>query len=208
MAKKSLTLKFGADTSKLSRAMKRLRTQITSSIGGGLRRGLGALTSLRGLALGGLAGFGAGKATNIFRNLSPKFNKAFEELSDVVQSRLTVVANKLAPVLEDFANWIARTISGADVAAAMDYIVPKIRALGDLMSAAVDVVKKMIFAVKRIPLVIENLGAGVAATYEAAIGAGINAGLIRQPGARRPRPSPGGAGDRARGAGGSLRVGS
>lgn len=207
MAKKSLTLKFGADTSKLSRAMKRLRTQITSSIGGGIRRGMGAATSLRGLALGGLGLFGASRATGLFRNLSPSFDKAFGQLTDEINAKLTIVAEKLVPLIEDLTAWISKTISGADIAAAMDYIVPKIRALGDLMLSAVDAVKKMIFAVKRIPLVIENLGAGVAATYEAAIGAGINAGLVRQPGVRRPRPSPGGAGDRARGAGGSLRVG-
>ena len=163
--------------------MKRLRTQITSSIGGGLRRGLGALTSLRGLALGGLAGFGAGKATSIFRNLSPKFNKAFEELSDVVQSRLTVVAAKLAPLLEDFANWIAKTITNADVAAAMDWLVPKIRLMGDMFLAAIDGVKLLIKAIQRVPLVLKNLGANATAAASAGYNAATStySGTILRP---------------------------
>lgn len=156
MAKKSLTLKFGADTSKLSRAMKRLRTQITGSIGGGIRKGLGALTSFRGLAIGGLAAFGGSQVINLFRNLSPKFNKAINALNDEILGKLSVVAEKLAPLVEDFTSWISRTISAADIAGAMDYIVPKIRAFGDILAAVPDVFRDMISAVKQIPTMVRK----------------------------------------------------
>ena len=47
MASKSLTLKFGADTSKLSKALKRMRQRITGAVSGAFS----AATSLRGLAV-------------------------------------------------------------------------------------------------------------------------------------------------------------
>ena len=133
MAKKSLTLKFGADTSKLTRSMKRLRTQITSSIGGGISRGLGALTSFKSLAIGGLAAFGGSKLVNLFRNLSPSFDRAFLDVRDALLKALAPAADALAPHLLDLADWIAGALSSVDLSAVVSRVAEAMKSFGELL---------------------------------------------------------------------------
>ena len=131
---------------------------------------MGAATSLRGLALGGLGLFGASRATGLFRNLSPSFDKAFGQLTDEINAKLTIVAEKLVPLIEDLTAWISKTISGADIAAAMDFVVPKIRALGDLMASAVDAIRPMISYIKGFPAATRNFGAGIQSAVNSGVG--------------------------------------
>ena len=84
----------------------------------------------------------ASRATGLFRNLSPSFDKAYGKLTDILQSRLTVVAEKL-PIAEDFADWIAKTISSVDVAELMDWLEPKVRKFGNFPVDAVDVLQNI-----------------------------------------------------------------
>lgn len=104
MPSKSLTLKFGADTSKLDRALKRLRKGMASSLRGAGRRGIGLGGAAVGGALGGFAG-GAfaggatGMASRLFGDLmdaSPQFAQAMLSLGEDIRT-------KLQPHMEDLA---------------------------------------------------------------------------------------------------------
>jgi len=102
MAAKSLTLKFGADTSKLTRALGKMRKQIVSSVQGALS----FATSLRGLAMAGIAGFGASQLTGMMMNLSPEFANAMMRLQEPINRLVTVIADQLAPHVLRLADWL------------------------------------------------------------------------------------------------------
>ena len=109
MAAKSLTLKFGADTSKLTRALGTMRKKITASVSGAF----GAMTSLRGLAMAGIGGFGASQLVSTMMNLSPEFANAMLRLSEPLERLTAVIAEQLAPYvmrLADFLeSWLGKT---------------------------------------------------------------------------------------------------
>ena len=102
MAAKSLTLKFGADTSKLTRALGKMRKQIVSSVQGALK----FATSLRGLAMAGIAGFGVSQLTGMMMNLSPEFANAMMKLQEPLNRLVAVIADQLAPHVLRLADWL------------------------------------------------------------------------------------------------------
>jgi len=71
---RSITFKFGADTSQLSRALGSVRKQIGGMMGG--------LTSVRGMLGAGIAGFGASQLLGGAMNISPTFANAMLELEE------------------------------------------------------------------------------------------------------------------------------
>ena len=114
MASKSLTLKFGADTGKLTKALRRMRQQITGSIGGAMR----FATSLRGMALAGVGGFGASQLISTMMNLSPEFANAMLRLSEPLERLARVVADQLAPHVLTLAEFLQRFLGQAGSTAA------------------------------------------------------------------------------------------
>tara|TARA_R100000654_G_scaffold762_4_gene2941 strand:+ start:168 stop:665 length:498 start_codon:yes stop_codon:yes gene_type:complete len=100
---KSLTLKFGADTRKLTKALGTMRKKITGSIGGAFRFS----TSLRGLAMAGIGGFGASKALGAMMNLSPEFADAMLKLQEPLAELTRIIADRLAPPLLRLADFLA-----------------------------------------------------------------------------------------------------
>lgn len=121
MAAKSLTLKFGADTSRLTKALGKMRKQITGAVSGAFS----AMTSLRGMALAGIGGFGASQLVGTMMNLSPEFANAVMRLSEPLERLTAVIADRLAPYvlrLADFLEgWLgkaATTIAKTDPQAA------------------------------------------------------------------------------------------
>ena len=109
MASKSLTLKFGADTGKLTKALRRMRQQITGSIGGAMR----FATSLRGMALAGVGGFGASQAVSAMMNMSPRFADAMLRLSEPMEKLAQVVGDQLAPHVLTLADFLERFLGKA-----------------------------------------------------------------------------------------------
>lgn len=113
MASKSLTLKFGADTSKLSKALKRMRQRITGAVSGAFS----AATSLRGLAVAGVGGFGLSKLVGMMMNLSPDFANAVLQLKEPIAQLVTVLAENIAPYVKTLAeflsSWLGRATSAA-----------------------------------------------------------------------------------------------
>ena len=104
MAGRMLSIKFGADTSRLERAMKRLRKSISGGIGGAIGKvGVGARAAIGG-ALGGFAGgvFAGGVSgigSRLFGELmdiSPKFAQSVLEIGESLRQ-------SLAPAMEKFA---------------------------------------------------------------------------------------------------------
>ena len=65
MAKRNLTVLFGADTSKLTKALGGLRKKISGAFSG--------MLSLKGMAMAGIGGFGIGQAVGLMMYLSPAF---------------------------------------------------------------------------------------------------------------------------------------
>lgn len=118
MPSKSLTLKFGADTSKLDRALKRLRTGMAKSLRGAGRRGIGIGGAAIGGALGGFAGGAfAGGATGMARGLfgelmdaSPAFAQSMLNLGETVRRDLQPEMERLADTIVKATPAIARFI--------------------------------------------------------------------------------------------------
>lgn len=102
MAGKSLTLKFGADTSKLTRALGRMRSKIVSGVSGAIS----AATSLKGLAMAGIGGFGLSKLISTMMNLSPEFANAVLELKEPIMRLVAVLADQLAPYVLTIAEYL------------------------------------------------------------------------------------------------------
>lgn len=109
MASKSLTLKFGADTGKLTKALRRMRQQVTGSIGGAMR----FATSLRGMALAGVGGFGASQGISAMMNLSPRFADAMLKLSEPLERLARIIGDQLAPHIITLADFLERYLGQA-----------------------------------------------------------------------------------------------
>ena len=119
MAGRMLSIKFGADTSRLERAMKRLRKSVSGGLSGAVGRvGAGARAAVGG-ALGGFAGgvFAGGMAgmgSRLFGELmdiSPKFAQSMLELAEGLRQELAPQMEKFAktimdatPAITEFAN--------------------------------------------------------------------------------------------------------
>ena len=106
MPSKSLTLKFGADTTRLDAALKKLRRGLTRSIGGTARKTAGGLATgfLGGFAGGMFAGGLPGMAQSLFGELmdiSPQFATSMMNLAENVRQ-------DLQPQMEDLAETVAK----------------------------------------------------------------------------------------------------
>lgn len=107
MPSKSLTLKFGADTSKLDRALGRLRKGMATSLRSAGRRGIGIGGAAVGGALGGFAGGAfAGGAVGMARGLfgelmdaSPAFAQTMLGLAESIRTTLQPQMERLASSL-------------------------------------------------------------------------------------------------------------
>lgn len=105
MPSKSLTLKFGADTSRLDAALKRMRKNLGRSVTGGARRTAGAIGGgiLGGFAGGALAGGLTGIGSRLFGELmdvSPEFAMSMMNLGETIRA-------ELQPEMEDLAKGVA-----------------------------------------------------------------------------------------------------
>jgi len=107
MAGRMLSIKFGADTSRLERAMKRLRKSVSGALSGTVGKvGAGARAAVGG-ALGGFAGgvFAgglAGMGSRLFGELmdiSPKFAQSVMEIGEGLRQ-------DLSPAMEEFAKTV------------------------------------------------------------------------------------------------------
>jgi len=99
MAKRNLTVLFGADTSKLTKALGGLRKKISGAFSG--------MLSLKGMAAAGIGGFGISQAVGLLMNLSPAFANALLKMKEPLMSIAAKVADYIAPHLERFADWLA-----------------------------------------------------------------------------------------------------
>ena len=122
MPSKSLTLKFGADTTRLDAALKKLRRGLTKSIGGTARKTVGGLATgfLGGFAGGMFAGGAAGIAQGIFGELmdiSPQFAMSMMNLGETIrreaQPEMENLADAMARATPTIAQFAADMIQGA-----------------------------------------------------------------------------------------------
>jgi hypothetical protein len=109
MAGRMLSIKFGADTSRLERAMKRLRKSVSGALSGTVGKiGAGARAALGG-ALGGFAGgVFAGGLTGIgsrlfgeLMDVSPKFAQGVMEVAETMRQELSPSMDSFAAAVLD-----------------------------------------------------------------------------------------------------------
>ena len=98
MAKRNLTVLFGADTSKLTKALGGLRKKINGAFKG--------MLSLKGMAVAGIGGFGISQAIGIMMNLSPAFANAMLKMREPLMNLAGSVADTIAPWFQSFAEWL------------------------------------------------------------------------------------------------------
>jgi len=98
MAKRNLTVLFGADTSKLTKALGGLRKKISGAFSG--------MLSLKGMAAAGIGGFGISQAVGLLMNLSPAFANALMKMKEPLMSVAAKVADTIAPALASFADFL------------------------------------------------------------------------------------------------------
>jgi len=103
MAKRNLTVLFGADTSKLTKALGGLRKKISGAFSG--------MLSLKGMAVAGIGGFGLSQAIGLLMNLSPAFANALMKMKEPLFGLAAAVADTIAPWLQSFADYL----TGADL---------------------------------------------------------------------------------------------
>jgi len=101
MAKRNLTVLFGADTSKLTKALGGLRKKISGAFSG--------MLSLKGMAAAGIGGFGISQAVGLLMNLSPAFANALMKMKEPLMSVAAKVADTIAPALASFADFLTST---------------------------------------------------------------------------------------------------
>jgi len=106
---RSITFKFGADTSQLSRALGSVRKQIGGMMGG--------LTSMRGMLGAGIAGFGASQLIGGAMNISPTFANAMLELEEGAVRGLAAGFAQLEPHILALANELPALVEGIGLAA-------------------------------------------------------------------------------------------
>ena len=98
MAKRNLTVLFGADTSKLTKALGGLRKKINGAFKG--------MLSLKGMAVAGIGGFGISQAIGVMMNLSPAFANAMLKMREPLMNLAGAVADTIAPWFQSFAEWL------------------------------------------------------------------------------------------------------
>jgi hypothetical protein len=98
MAKRNLTVLFGADTSKLTKALGGLRKKINGAFKG--------MLSLKGMAVAGIGGFGISQAIGVMMNLSPAFANAMLRMREPLMNLAGAVADTIAPWFQSFAEWL------------------------------------------------------------------------------------------------------
>jgi len=136
MAGRMLSIKFGADTTRLERAMKRMRKRISGALSGSVGRIGGGVRSAAGGILGGaLGGFAGGAFAGGIGGIG---SRLFGELMDVspkfAQSVLMMAENvrqQLAPQMEK----LAKTIMNATPAIA-EFAKSAIESAGKIFEAA------------------------------------------------------------------------
>jgi hypothetical protein len=101
MAKRNLTVLFGADTSKLTKALGGLRKKISGAFSG--------MLSLKGMAAAGIGGFGISQAVGLLMNLSPAFANALLKMKEPLMAVAAKVADTIAPALASFADFLTST---------------------------------------------------------------------------------------------------
>jgi len=107
---RSITFKFGADTSQLTRALGSVRKSIGGMMGG--------LTSVRGMLGAGIAGFGASQLIGGAMNISPTFANAMLELEEGAVRGLAAGFMQLEPHILALADELPALVSGIGEAAA------------------------------------------------------------------------------------------
>jgi len=99
MAKRQLTVLFGANTSKLTKALGGLRKKISGAFKG--------MLSLKGMAAAGIGGFGLSQAIGLMMNLSPAFANAMLKLKEPLMNVAAALADTIAPHIQDFADYLS-----------------------------------------------------------------------------------------------------
>ena len=107
MAKRNLTVLFGADTSKLTKALGGLRKKINGAFKG--------MLSLKGMAVAGIGGFGISQAIGVMMNLSPAFANAMLKMREPLMNLAGAVADTIAPWFQSFAEWLSSNDLAADI---------------------------------------------------------------------------------------------
>ena len=107
---RSITFKFGADTSQLTRALGSVRKSIGGMMGG--------LTSVRGMLGAGIAGFGASQLIGGAMNISPTFANAMLELEEGAVRGLAAGFMELEPHILALADELPELVAGIGEAAA------------------------------------------------------------------------------------------
>ena len=107
---RSITFKFGADTSQLTRALGSVRKSIGGMMGG--------LTSVRGMLGAGIAGFGASQLIGGAMNISPTFANAMLELEEGAVRGLAAGFMQLEPHILALADELPELVAGIGEATA------------------------------------------------------------------------------------------
>tara|TARA_R110000868_G_scaffold330584_1_gene591590 strand:- start:557 stop:1216 length:660 start_codon:yes stop_codon:yes gene_type:complete len=107
VAKRNLTVLFGADTSKLTKALGGLRKKINGAFKG--------MLSLKGMAVAGIGGFGISQAIGVMMNLSPAFANAMLKMREPLMNLAGAVADTIAPWFQSFAEWLSSNDLAADI---------------------------------------------------------------------------------------------
>jgi len=107
MAKRNLTVLFGADTSKLTKALGGLRKKISGAFSG--------MLSLKGMAVAGIGGFGLSQAIGLLMNLSPAFANALMKMKEPLFGLAAAVADTIAPWIQSFADYLTSADLVADI---------------------------------------------------------------------------------------------
>lgn len=117
---RSITFKFGADTSSLTRSLKGIRKSIGGMMGG---------ISLGGILGAGIAGFGLQQAIGAAMNISPKFANTILEVEEKAIRGFAEALYQVQPQLLELANTIPELIASI------------IKAIGNLSTTYRDVQK-------------------------------------------------------------------
>ena len=101
---RSITFKFGADTSQLTRSLKGMKKSI-----GGMLGGMGGIGGMLGA---GIAGFGIQQLIGAAMNISPKFANSMLELEEKAIRGLAAALYQVEPQLLMLADALPGLIAG------------------------------------------------------------------------------------------------